>query len=93
MKKRMLCLILAVCLLTALLPANVRAASSMKASDDVISIIKQFEGFSGTPYVDTDGLYTIGYGTRCPEELVAQYNETPMTEEEAEEVVIQGFLQ
>ena len=84
MKKRMLCLILAVCLLACLLPADVRAASSMKASDDVISIIKQFEGFSGTPYVDTDGLYTIGYGTRCPEELVAQYNETPMTEEEAD---------
>lgn len=86
MKRRSLCLFLAICVLmgTFLLPPDVRAASSMTASDDVISIIKQFEGFSGTPYVDTDGKYTIGYGTRCPEELVSQYNETPMTEEEAE---------
>lgn len=86
MKKRMLCLCLAVCLFlgTFVLPADTRAASSMTASEELLAMIKQFEGFSGTPYVDTDGLYTIGYGTRCPEELVDQYNETPMTEEEAD---------
>lgn len=86
MKNRMLCLCLAVCLFlgTFVLPADTRAASSMTASEELLAIIKQFEGFSGTPYVDTDGLYTIGYGTRCPEELVDQYNETPMTEEEAD---------
>lgn len=86
MKKRMLCLCMAVCLFlgTFVLPADTRAASSMTASEELLAMIKQFEGFSGTPYVDTDGLYTIGYGTRCPEELVDQYNETPMTEEEAD---------
>lgn len=86
MKKRLLCLCLAFSLilgLFAVAPA-IRAASSMKASEDLIAVIKEFEGFSGTPYLDSDGKYTIGYGTRCPDDLVDQYNETPMTEEEAD---------
>ena len=56
----------------------------MKSSEELIAAIKQFEGFSGTPYLDTDGLYTIGYGTRCPADKVEQYMQTPMTKEEAD---------
>ena len=86
MRTRILCLCLSFCLLLGALvtPVPARAASSMKASDDLLNMIKQYEGFSGTPYVDTDGKYTIGYGTRCPDELVEKYQKTPMTEKEAE---------
>lgn len=86
MKTRILCLCLSLCLLLSavVLPTSAHAASSMKASDDLLNIIKKYEGFSGTPYKDTDGKYTIGYGTRCPDELVEKYQKTPMTEKEAE---------
>ena len=86
MKKRLMCLCLVLSMVFGIFvtaPAT-RAASDMKASDACIDLIKRFEGFSGKPYVDSDGLYTIGYGTRCPEELVEKYMNTPMTEEEAE---------
>ncbi len=86
MKKRLLCLLLVISVVAGLFAlAPVSAASDMIASDDCLGIIKEFEGFSGTPYRDTDGLYTIGYGTRCPTELVDFYKENPMSTEEAEE--------
>ena len=86
MRNRWFCLLLAgVLLLGCCIPGvPVRAASAMTASEDLLDVIKAFEGFSGKPYVDTDGKYTIGYGTRCPDDLVDQYNETPMTKEEAD---------
>ena len=80
-----LCLVLALVLsIFAIAPVQVRAASQMTASEDCLSVIKVLEGFSGKPYLDTDGKYTIGYGTRCPDELVSKYNATPMTKEEAD---------
>lgn len=85
MKKRLICLCVVLSVVVGLFAlAPVSAASDMKASDDCLGIIKAFEGFSGTPYRDTDGLYTIGYGTRCPTELVDFYKENPMTPEEAD---------
>lgn len=35
----------------------------MKASETIIKRIKEFEGFSATPYRDSAGVLTIGYGT------------------------------
>ena len=86
MRKRSICFCLALILVLGLMvpAAQVRAASSMVSSDELLEVIKAFEGFSGTPYRDTDGKYTIGYGTRCPDDMVEHYNETPMTEEEAD---------
>lgn len=87
MYKRVLSLCLAVTLLLSMIamaPVNVRAASQMTTSDSCLSIIKELEGFSGKPYKDTDGKYTIGYGTRCPDALVSKYMATPMTEAEAD---------
>lgn len=86
MKKRILsiCLVIALLFGILVLPQDTRAASSMTTSDQLVDLIKAFEGFSAVPYLDSDGKYTIGYGTRCPDELVAQYQETPMTTEQAE---------
>ena len=82
MKRKLLCLLVVLALVLSI-PIPGHAASSLKASDDCISVIKAFEGFSGTPYLDTDGKYTIGYGTRCPSSKVEYYTNNPMSKEEA----------
>jgi len=87
MNKRVLSLFLAFALalsICAIAPFQVRAASQMTASEDCLSVIKELEGFSGKPYLDTDGKYTIGYGTRCPDDLVSKYMDEPMTKDEAD---------
>lgn len=87
MKKRGLSLCLIAALLIGLftvIPVTSRAASNMVTSEECIAVIKEFEGFSGSAYLDTDGLYTIGYGTRCPNDMVEYYKAYPMTKEEAD---------
>lgn len=84
--KRLLCLCLVLSVIIGLfgiMPAV--AVTDMKTSDACLDLIKQFEGFSGKPYRDTDGHYTIGYGTWCPSDKVEYYTQNPMTPEEAEE--------
>ena len=82
MIRKLLCLFVVLALVLSI-PIPGYAASSMKASDDCVAVIKAFEGFSGTPYRDTDGHYTIGYGTRCPDSKVEYYTNNPMSREEA----------
>ena len=55
----------------------------LTASANCISVLKAEEGFSKTPYWDFTQ-YTVGYGTRCPEEMVAYYTQNGITEAEAE---------
>jgi len=55
----------------------------MTASNDCIKILKLEEGFSRTPYWDFTQ-YTVGYGTRCPDDMVEYYTQNGITEEEAE---------
>lgn len=80
-----LCLIAVLLIgLFAAVPMKTHAASDMVTSEECIAVIKEFEGFSGSAYLDTDGLYTIGYGTRCPTDMVEYYKTYPMTKEEAD---------
>ena len=85
MFKKLLCLCLAVSVLLGLfvLAPATRAASDMKTSEEGIAFIKNYEGFSGTPYKDGNR-YSIGYGTKCPDDMVEHYTQTPMTKEEAD---------
>lgn len=69
---------------------TVRAASEMKASDSMIAVLKQEEGFSRTPYWDY-AQYTVGYGTACPSDMVDYYMENGITEEAAE-VLLRNYL-
>lgn len=62
---------------------NTRAESAMTASDACIQILKLEEGFSRTPYWDFTQ-YTVGYGTKCPSDMVEYYTQNGITEEEAE---------
>lgn len=63
--KKCISLVLAIVMVFTLLPFAASADGAwMKASDDIINVIKSFEGFSSTPYKATAGekYLTIGYG-------------------------------
>lgn len=65
MKRRITCMIMALVLVISLLPLGVisaQAASNLNYSENVVSLIKQFEGFSASAYWDVNQ-WTIGYGT------------------------------
>ena len=57
--------------------------SILTASDNCLSVLKAEEGFSKTPYWDFTQ-YTVGYGTRCPADMVEYYTQNGITEAEAE---------
>ena len=61
----------------------VRAAEKLTASPDCIAILKNIEGFSKYPVADY-GQYTVGYGTRCPDDMLEEYQQNGITEEEAD---------
>lgn len=96
MNRRLVCLLMACALLLSAIsicPIRVRAASEMKISEEALTFIKTWEGFSKHPYKDGNQ-YTVGYGTRCPDELLDHYTEVGITEEEAIELLmnmIAGF--
>ena len=86
MKKRILCAVLAVMLLLSLAGVDagrVSAASTMTVSRDGINLLKAFEGFSEYPYWDYSQ-YTVGYGTRCPDDKLEEYSQNGIPEPEAE---------
>lgn len=65
MKKKIACMFMALMLVISLLPAgaiHTRAASYLAPSENVVSLIKQYEGFSASAYPDGNQ-WTIGYGT------------------------------
>ena len=65
--KRLISLLLAVVLLAGtfgMVSPRVQAVKEYKASDDIVELIKYFEGFLATAKEDY-GQYTIGYGTAC----------------------------
>ncbi len=86
MKKRITGLLLAVVILVSILPAGaitVSAASALNTSDECIKILKAEEGFVKYPYWDY-AQYSIGYGTRCPDDKLDYYSKNGITEAEAE---------
>ena len=87
--RRLTCLLLSAVMLFGLIcgmAPEAAAASSMKTSEDCIEFIKKLEGFSKYPYYDY-GQWTVGYGTACPAEDQARYEEKGITEAEAEELM------
>ena len=93
MIKRITSLLLAAVILLGVVSVGtfrVSAASTLVASDECLRILKEEEGFSKTPYWDYSQ-YTVGYGTRCPDDMLAYYQEHGITEEEAE-VLLRNHL-
>lgn len=65
MKRRIACVVMALVLVIGLLPLgaiSTKAASYLNYSENVVNLIKQFEGFSASAYWDVNQ-WTIGYGT------------------------------
>lgn len=82
--KRWLCGILTAVMLLSIfagLPLFVRA-DNLKSSDAFVEVLKKIEGFAKYPYWDYSQ-YTVGYGTRCPDDKYDEYKKNGITEEEA----------
>lgn len=91
MNKRIICLLLSAVLLVGLLPAVGLHAHAEEAeltySEECVDLLKSFEGFAKYPYWDY-AQYTVGYGTRCPDDKLDEYTQRGITEEEAEALLI-----
>lgn len=90
MRKRLICIALAFVLVLGILPAVTlvgRAESVTEMSQEGIDLLKQFEGFRAKPYWDYSQ-YSVGYGTKCPDEHYDRYMEEGISEEEAEELLM-----
>lgn len=93
MTRRIISFLMAVVILGGMVFAGaftVSAASAMTTSDDCIKVLKAEEGFSRTPYWDY-AQYTVGYGTKCPENMREYYTKNGITEAEAE-VLLRNHL-
>ena len=103
--KRMLSLLLAAALLAGFLVGGATYVSAeteenvtesvpeetgLRISDECIEMIKEYEGFRKYPYSDYTQ-YSIGYGSRCPADMLDYYREHGITEEEAEVFVNAEF--
>ena len=87
MMKRFLCALMAAVMLVGMAAFAVpkaRAESNMTASEELIELIKQFEGFIERPVWDYKQ-YSMGYGTVCHPDELQHYLENGITREEADE--------
>ena len=67
------------------LPVDHQTAVSSK---DIVRIIKIMEGFNKYPYWDVSQ-YSVGYGTRCPDDKLEEYRQNGIPEAEAERLLMQ----
>lgn len=58
----------------------------MTTSDEAIAMLKAEEGFSSKPYWDY-AQWTVGYGTKCPDDMLEYYKQYGISEEEAESLL------
>ena len=56
----------------------------MKYSEELVKLVKQFEGFRARPYKDVAGFWTVGYGKKLD---YAPATNFAVSEEEADMVV------
>lgn len=85
MKRTLICLFLSAALLLTAFSAilvPVKADSVLTTSEECISLLKEMEGFASKPYWDYSQ-YSVGYGTRCPDEHFDRYMSEGIPEEEA----------
>ena len=91
--KRITSLLLAIVLFAGLVlvgAPTAHAASEMKASDALVEFLKNEEGFSAKPYWDY-AQFTVGYGTRCPDDMLEEYKTNGISKEAAE-TLLRNYL-
>jgi len=69
-------------------PAEAAEITKMTASDEMVELIKSMEGFAAKPYWDY-GQWTVGFGTKCPEEHRERYTAEGIPPEEADALMRQ----
>ena len=69
-------------------PTQAVEITQMHVSDKLVALIKDMEGFDAIPYWDY-GQWTVGFGSRCPEEHRARYTAEGIPPEEAHELMMQ----
>ena len=75
----------------AVVPSRAEAATVMKSSQEMVNVLKTMEGFSKYPYRDV-AQWTVGYGTRCPDNKLAEYRANGITEAAAEKLLKEFLL-
>lgn len=88
--KRITGLFLAFIMVLSLLPFGVRGDNALTISQEGLNLLKKEEGFSRKPYWDY-AQWTVGYGTKCPDDKLEEYQQNGIPEEEAEEL-LRGFI-
>lgn len=89
--KRIISLLLSVVLLLGLVTANavpVSAESEFSISDECVELLKAMEGFDKYPRWDYSQ-WTVGHGSRCPDEDLERYRANGITYEEADALLRQ----
>ena len=84
--KRIISLLLSVVLTLGLVAANavpVSAESAFTISDECVELLKSMEGFDKYPRWDYSQ-WTVGHGSRCPDEDLERYRANGITYEEAD---------
>ncbi len=90
MTKRVLSFLLAVAMLLGLVtiaPSHAHAVGGMQASEALINYLKRIEGFAAIPYWD-HAQWTVGFGSRCPEEHRERYTKEGIPMEEAHALLV-----
>lgn len=85
--KRVASLLLAAIVLISLVSFCVSAQELLTASENAIAILKAEEGFSSKPYWDY-AQWTVGYGTKCPADMLEYYKEHGISEAEADSLFL-----
>lgn len=90
MKKRIFSFLIVLALVLTMIPLNAvraKAASEMVASQQLIDVLKRLEGFSAKPFWDYSQ-WSVGYGTRAPDEHLDRYRAEGISEEEATQLLM-----
>ena len=88
MYKRIVCLMLAIVMILGVFVTSteqVFASTGMTISNEGIAYLKRAEGFSKVPYWDASQ-WTVGYGTRCPDNKLEEYKKNGISEADAEKL-------
>ncbi len=73
--------------LVSVFPVDAAAEQAqLKTSAEAVAVLKKYEGFSAKPYWDY-AQWTVGYGTKCPDDRLEYYKTHGITESEAESLL------
>ena len=79
-------LALSICFALWTQPVAAEEITPMQISEEMVKLIEQMEGFDAVPFWDYSQ-WTVGFGSRCPDEDLERYRENGITPEEADQLM------